>query len=121
MKRGEINKLDKQWSLMIREDMKERCTICGKGDGTRMNPHHFVGRRSRSTRWYFPNGICLCSGCHTLCVRSAHQNPEWFRGEMLLVRGKEWLDDVMKQSNKICKVDYQTVKDYLDGKRDNYC
>lgn len=97
--------------------MKDRCTICGKPGN---NPHHYITRRNRAIRWYLPAGICLCPLHHTLGTKSAHKDPEWFRSQMLDIRGRKWLDDVVQQSNKICKANYQTVKDYLDGKRENY-
>ena len=55
-----------------------------------------------------------------MSIWSAHENPEWFRKQMLDLRGKKWLDSLVVRSNKIYKGDYQTVKDYLDGKREDY-
>jgi len=117
MKKAEIKKLDKKWGLLIRENFKHKCVICGKPAN---NPHHYYGRRNRSTRWYIENGICLCASCHTFGSRSAHQAPEHFRKDILDKWGEKWLKDLGKQSLKICKSDYETVYKYLEGKLDNY-
>lgn len=118
MKKSEIKKLDKQWSLRIRNNFNNKCVICSKAGN---NPHHYYGRRNRATRWYLPNGICLCAGCHTFNSRSAHQAPEHFRTDILELWGDKWLKDLGKQSLKVCKSDYETVKKYLDDELNNYC
>jgi len=86
-----------------------------------LNTHHFVGRRNRSTRWYYPNGIPLCPSHHTFGLQSAHQHPSWFQKEMLLVWGDKWLEDLEEQSLKVCKASFEEVKAYLKGETDNYC
>jgi len=114
MKKTEIKKLDKEWSLQIRS--LGHCEYCGKqGDECQLHPHHYVGRRNRATRWYLPNGICLCASHHTLAVKSAHGDPEWFRGEMLKLRGKDWLNEIVAQSNKIFKGTFEQVQSHLEG------
>lgn len=115
----EKNKLDKMWNKTVRDDFKNKCVICGKDKY--INIHHFVGRRSLSTRWYIPNGIPLCPSHHTFDYKSAHQSPEHFRETILELWGEKWLTDLMKQSNKVCKSDFETVKKYLEGKLKNYC
>jgi hypothetical protein len=98
------NKADKLWREMVIETYGERCTICGK---TGVNIHHIVGRANRSTRWYVPNGVPLCAGCHTFKSLSAHQHPLWFRNEMVLLRGVEWEKDLIKKSNEIWNKQYE--------------
>ena len=75
MKKAEIRKLDRMWSLKIRERDQNKCQVCGM-EGN--NPHHIVGRRNRTLRWDLNNGITLCPGCHTFRTKSAHQDPLWF-------------------------------------------
>ena len=121
MRKSEIKKLDTQWSLKVKEDAKFRCEISGLQKGQcQLNSHHFIGRRYRSLRWWLPNGVCLSASSHTMSIWSAHENPNWFRSEMLDRRGKKWLDDLTARSNLIFKGTYQQVKDYLDGKSDDY-
>ena len=122
MTKGEIKKLDKIWSAKVKEDALYRCEITGKkGDECQLHPHHFITRKNRSTRWYLPNGICLSAGKHTMEVVSAHGHPEWFRKQMLDIRGDKWLKDVVRQANKVFKGTYKEVLDYLEGKTNNYC
>lgn len=45
--------------------------------------HHFIGRRTLSTKYYLPNIVVLCPSCHTISSKfSAHLTPkdfkEWF-------------------------------------------
>lgn len=112
MTKSEIKKLDKIWSLAIRS--KGKCEICNKkGDECQLHPHHYVGRKNRATRWYLPNGICLCATHHTMGTKSAHQDPEWFREKIIEKRGEAWLKDIIKKSNEISKETYQSVLNYL--------
>ena len=121
MKKKETNKLDKLWGELICEDQCFQCELCGDKRKEYKNPHHIFSRRARSTRWYFPNGCCLCSGCHTLKLNSAHKAPFWYRDEMIKQRGVEWEKDLQAQWNKTCKADYETVLAYLNGEVSNYC
>ena len=121
MKKNEITKLDTLWAKIVKEEADYRCEISGLQKGQcQLNSHHFIGRRYRSLRWWLPNGVCLSASSHTLSCWSAHENPEWFRKEMLDLRGQKWLNELKVRANKIYKGDYQTVKDYLDDKREDY-
>ena len=51
-------------------------------------------------------------------VKSAHQDPEWFREKMILRRGQEWLDKIVEMSRVDCmapKQDYDEIKSCLDA------
>lgn len=117
MTKKETNKLDKLWRQAVKDHYGEGCLICNKKEG--LNIHHYIGRRNRATRWYIPNGCSLCPYHHTFSIWSAHQNPEWFRKEMLDRRGTKWMKELERQSNKIFKGTYQDVLDHLEGK-DSY-
>jgi hypothetical protein len=113
MKKIEIKKLDKLWSAKIRA--RGRCEVCNKT--THLNAHHYIGRRNRNVRWDLDNGVCLCSGCHTMKAESAHQNPEWFRTNIIAMRGFDWLDRLMAKSRVDCmaqKQDYEEIKESLE-------
>lgn len=121
MTKSEIKKLDKLWKEKLFEDMDFKCELTGLQKGQiQLHPHHYIGRRNRATRWYLPNGVCLSASKHTMSIWSAHQNPEWFRSQMLDLRGQKWLNDLQNQSNKVFKGTYDQVKDYLEGKTKNY-
>ena len=110
---------DKLWREKIVKLWKNKCALCGQ-TGKGLNCHHHVGRRNKSTRWYVPNGILLCSGCHTFGIKSAHQDPEWFREKILVILGKKWLDDLKLQSNKIWNKDRDAVFDHLNFDNKTY-
>ena len=103
MKKLHIKKLDTLWSQKVRQ--LGCCCVCSRWG--RLNAHHYVGRANRGVRWYIPNGFCLCVNCHTYGIRSAHQDPEWFREKALEMRGKEWLDDLVEKSRIDCMASKQ--------------
>lgn len=121
MTKKSIKKLDKIWSLKVKEDANFRCELSRLSkEQCQLHSHHFIGRRHRSLRWWLPNGVCLSASKHKLDIWSAHENPEWFREQMLDLRGKKWLDSLVARSNLIYKGSYEKVKDYLDGKIKDY-
>lgn len=75
------DQLDKLWATII----KQRAgNICEYPDCNKMylNSHHIFGKRNMATRFDLENGICLCSGHHTLNTFSAHQSPafeDWIK------------------------------------------
>ncbi len=109
MTKAEIKKLDKAWSLKVRS--QGHCTLCPKTNN--LNPHHYVGRRNRNVRWDLDNGVCLCSGCHTMKTQSAHQDPEWFREQILAIRGQEWLDALIERSRIDCMANKQDFDEIM--------
>ena len=112
------NKLDKIWSEKVKENAENKDEI----DGTKglLNSHHLIGRRNMATRWWLPNGVAVSPRNHTFGIRSAHQDPEWFRAEMIKVRGNLWLKELRERSNKIVKPVFETVLSYLNGERNDY-
>ena len=110
MTKKEIKKLDKAWADRIKQI--GRCENCGKT--SYLNAHHVYTRRNRAVRWYIPNGICLCSGCHTMSSKfSAHQTPMDFYEFILNLRGEDWYYDLVKNKNKIFKGTYDDIMEYL--------
>ena len=114
MKKAHMKKLDLLWSKKIRE--LGWCCVCGKTG--RLNAHHYVGRMNRAVRWDLRNGFCLCVGCHTYSIRSAHQDPEWFREQALKLRGQVWLDELTVASRIDCMAAKQVYEDVLKGIQD---
>ena len=110
MKKTEIKKLDKRWGMMIREGADETCEVCGNPGN---NPHHIIGRRNFATRWDLDNGICLCSGCHTMRRQSAHQDPMWFSEWIMAKRGEDWYKALRKKSVEVYKGNYEEINDRL--------
>ena len=114
MTKSQDNKLLKIWREKVTIRAKGKCEICSTT--TRLNTHHYVGRRNRSTRYYILNGVLLCVKHHTFGKKSAHSDPEWFRTQMLKKRGKAWLDDLNKQKEKIYNPhDYKKILKELEN------
>jgi hypothetical protein len=110
VKKTEIKKLDDLWSKKVKGI--GICEMCGRRDY--LNAHHIYSRSNRSVRWDLNNGICLCSGHHTLCNDSAHKAPADFIDWVKDYRGKEWWEKLVKAKNEINKFqDYETIKEEL--------
>jgi len=78
MKRSEIEKLDKEWSLRVRTRYKFKCQVCGAISHNN-NAHHIIPKHDNSElRHDVRNGICLCFRCHKVGPKAAHQNALWF-------------------------------------------
>ncbi len=121
MTKSETRKLDKIFKEKLFENAGYMCEITGQNQNEcQLHPHHYIGRRYKSLRWWIPNGICLSAAKHTMSIWSAHQNPEWFRKEMIDRRGQKWIDDLHKRSNLVFKGKFEAVKEYLEGKRKDY-
>ena len=106
-------KLDKAWSLAIRSEGS--CEVCGKlADYCQLHPHHFIGRRNLATRWDLDNGFCLCALHHQLGLTSAHQNPEWFRKEVIRIRGIDYPKVMLRRASKVKKWTYNELLELLN-------
>jgi hypothetical protein len=106
-------KLDAIWSRIIRS--KGACEVCGKSEN--LNAHHLIGRRDLSLRWVPMNGVCLCAGCHTFKLQSAHQDPLWFHEWLVANKVQAFLDDLtnMRELKTYSLSDLQ--EKYADLKR----
>jgi len=90
MKRSEVKKLDKEWSLKVRERYKFKCQVCGSIRHSN-NAHHIIPKHaSKELRYDIRNGICLCIHCHKFGPRAAHQNALWFNKWMRRNKYKQW-------------------------------
>ena len=109
MLKREITKLDKEFREKVYGRDNGTCQYCGQVGS---NCHHIVGRRNRSVRWFLPNGILLCPGCHTFRTNSFHQDPQetmkWFEEKY-----PDRYQAIMDRKNKILKQSYGEVRDEL--------
>jgi HNH endonuclease len=75
-KKGLTTRLDREWSLKVREKAGNACERCG-AQATQV--HHIHSRRFRRLRWRPENMMSICARCH----RFAHDCPtefiDWFR------------------------------------------
>jgi len=117
MKKSQVKELDKLFSQLILKRDGGKCVICNTTE--RLCTHHWYKSKKRggyATRWTLENGIAICVGCHL----DAHLNTGQFILKLETIKGREWMDetvykiDVTLQST--FKVDYDGVKEFLEGK-----
>ena len=93
------NKLDKLWSRAVRLAGNDTCQICGKWGN---NPHHLIHKSAGNRfRWVFENGVCLCSGCHTMNqAEAAHGGGLVFADNMRKMKPEQsaWYDVAFGQN-----------------------
>lgn len=66
--------LMKYWQEVVKARAGYRCVICGKGNPY-LNAHHIFSKSHRGTKYDPDNGLCLCSGHHSLNNDSVHKDP----------------------------------------------
>jgi len=113
--------LDKLWAKRVKEGGECELSHLGGCYGN-LNAHHIHHRSSHSTRWWLGNGICLCEEHHTAGNYSAHQNPIWFMGQLISLRGCRWRDELIKRAAECCswKKLLSEIKAYLKNEREDY-
>lgn len=101
--KGVDGELDVAWSLLVKLKAKMQCEVCGKRSA--LNSHHIYSRSKKSTRWYVPNGICLCVGCHTFSSKfSAHKTPLEFTQWLVKYKGQNFIDMLQLRANATSKL-----------------
>jgi hypothetical protein len=85
--------LDQLWAKKVKDLAGNKCEMCDSVEN--LNAHHIQPKRIYNTRWYLPNGVCLCKVCHTSGRYSAHKNPLSFFGKMCEKRGSAWCKDLV--------------------------
>lgn len=118
MTKPEIKRLDDLWKVAVKLKADYKCEVCGKD--TYLNAHHIVGRRNFGLRWEVWNGVCLCSGHHTMKTQSAHQDPLWFDSWLREHRKVDYAY-INASRNRIVKYqDYDMIKSLLDKQIKKY-
>ena len=106
-----IDKLDKLWSEEVKSTGK--CEYCGKT--TYLNSHHIFSRTNYSVRWDIENGICLCSGHHTLISSfSAHKSPMEFTIYIKEKRGEEWFNRLRRKAKQVVKYSNTDLQEMIE-------
>ena len=93
-----IKKLDSLWGQIIHKG--SRCEFCGKQGN--YNAHHLKRRSCLSTRFYLPNGVLLCIGCH-FKIHASNIDSYALIDKLKLTRGEEWWVELEQRSNRIVK------------------
>jgi len=92
--------LDREWSEAIKELAGRKCEYCGKTEY--LNSHHIFSRSNMKLRFDINNGICLCSGHHTLKSDfSAHKTPADFIEWIKEYRGLEWYEELRRKAKQV--------------------
>ncbi|KKR09464.1 MAG: hypothetical protein UT43_C0001G0010 [Parcubacteria group bacterium GW2011_GWC1_39_29] len=108
-KKPTIKKLRQQADKLFQENglkNKPSCEVCDKPAKV---VHHYTPKSvSSALRYYAPNGIPLCNGCHMRLHRSG--DPE-YNNKIIAKRGKFWLVDLRGERQKLVKI---SVKYYQD-------
>jgi len=112
MNKKEIKILDRE--ISTRAKAFGRCEVCHTVPG-QLHPHHYISRRTRSTRWAWSGGggniIVLCPKCHFMF----HQHPIKARDKCKLIRPAWWESQLRELSNKLARsVTYEEHHDMVD-------
>ena len=107
------DQLDKLWAEIVKQRAGYKCEYCRKT--TYLNTHHIFSRSNLSVRWDLDNGICLCSGHHTLSNDSAHKSPVEFVEWIKEMWGIEWYERLRKKANTIKKWTIPELETLVEG------
>jgi len=88
--------LDKEWSKRVKELAGNKCELCSSTE--KLEAHHINPRGLYNTRWYIPNGCCVCSKCHRNVI---HRNPIKFYDVITQIRGLVWLRLLIEEADSI--------------------
>jgi hypothetical protein len=120
MKKSDIKKLDKLWSLKVKEKAGYKCEVCLE-EGGWLNSCHIIGRRYRSTRWgaeiqgvFDLCGFCACFGCHR--KYDEHSPHESFIRRVVIGTDRYQKISEKAKQNITKNQDYETIKKYLEDK-----
>lgn len=109
------------WQEIVKLKAGNICEYPNCNKTTYLNSHHFFSRSNTSIRYDIDNGICLCSGHHSLNDDSAHKSP-LFKDVLLEsgVRDNKWLQRLTMKSNNSSKLDLQMELMYLEQELKKY-
>jgi|ERR1035437_4448041 hypothetical protein len=65
------------WQEIIKSRVGYKCEYPNCNKSEYLNAHHIYSRIHKSTKFDPDNGMCLCSGHHTLTSLSAHHDPDF--------------------------------------------
>ena len=111
-RKSDLKICDDLWSKLIKIRAWFRCEYCWKTNY--LNSHHIFTRNNYTTRFDLDNGICLCSGCHTMSQKfSAHKTPLEFAERIIAKRWQERYDNLKAKSKQTWNKDYDAIEKYL--------
>lgn len=104
---------DSLWSEAVKINYNYRCCKCNKWpEEVQLHSHHLFTRSRKSTRWNIENWICLCASHHTLSSEfSAHKTWNEFFIWLEWIKGRQWIDSIANESNKIVHITPDYIKE----------
>ena len=102
------------WQQIIKAKANYKCEYPNCRKTEYLNAHHIHSKSKRSTRYDPDNGICLCSGHHSLNNNSAHKDPD-FKSILIEnnIRTKEFFEKLKFRAFQPAKLDLNAIKIYL--------
>ena len=109
------------WQQIVKLRAKGVCEYPNCGKKEYLNAHHIYSRSHKSTRYEPDNGMCLCSGHHSLTRNSAHKDPE-FKDIIIKagVRTVDFYTTLRFRAFQPAKLDLNAVKLYLKQELKKY-
>jgi len=113
-------KADDLWRDAVKINYWYRCAYCNKwNDEVQLHSHHLFTRSRKSTRFDIDNWICLCASHHTLSSEfSAHKTGNEFFLWLEWIKWRQWMDDRMKESQKIIHMSPDFIKEQAEKLKD---
>ena len=105
--------LDDLWRDIVKQRAGFVCEYESCNKKTYLNSHHIFRKRNMATRWDLDNGLCLCSGHHTLNNFSAHHSPE-FTDWIKKYLGEEKYNRIRDKSYTIKKWSISELEELLE-------
>ncbi len=99
------------WQEIIKVRAKYKCEYPNCRKTEYLNAHHIHSKSKKSTRYDTDNGICLCSGHHSLNNNSAHKDPD-FKSILIEnnIRTKEFFEKLRYRAFQPAKLDLNLIK-----------
>jgi len=105
--------IDTVLSTLVRMRDAWTCLRCRKqyvqGDARGLDASHICGRAKRATRYYPPNLVSHCRGCHQYLGANPMEFTEWTEN----YHGKEFADYLKRLGNTTIKLSKQDKADIL--------
>ena len=107
------------WSEIVKLKAGYKCQFPNCRKTTYLNSHHIFTRGIKATRYDPDNGLCLCSGHHTLNNDSAHKSI-YFKDTMIKagVLTEEFLTKLHLRTQGKLGTDLKIIKYWLIKERD---
>jgi len=119
-KKNEKELLD-LWQQIVKLKAGYKCEYpnCHKTDN--LNAHHIYSKIHKSTKFDPDNGMCLCSGHHTLTNLSAHHDPD-FKETIIKngVRSTEFYQKLKMRAFTPSKIDLNLIRLDLENELRKY-